>query len=168
MADIVSLKESRVPLFPYLEEMTPSEREPFALAALPHYSRVGADDAEAFRMSLRDAIMSTDYDRLLSIVRNAFTEFCYDDFPQLEGYYQDLLAIVTAILGEKIVKYFYGPGVVEWLIDSHDKLLNVTFNLRGTAEEAASKSKLADAGAISVGVSFSAFDRTIDRWLRLN
>ncbi len=166
MADLNFIRQSRLPLLMVLSAEKGSGRDALALEALPLYTSVSAEEAPTFRQRLRDYAASGNTDALIALIRDSFTEFRYDEFPQLEAHYQDVLALMAALLGAYLEKWDYRPGVVEWLLFTGKGKLHIIFNLRGSAEEAASKASF-PTPAPKIGVSFSAFDRTIDRWIPL-
>lgn len=168
MSDLFLIRDSRLPLLMALSTVEAARRDALAIEALPIFTDVGAQDAENFRERLRAYAASGNTDAMLALIRGSFTEFRYDDFPQLEAHYQDVLALMMALLGDYIEKCDFRPGVVEWIVASPDARRHIVFNLRGSAEEAAEKITFNDTpDAERIGVSFSAFDRTIDRWTPL-
>lgn len=167
-SDLISIRDSRSPLIVALEQVPSDSLTDVCRRAVSIFTGVAAQEAPHFENTLRLMATSGDYDRLLSMIRESFTEFRYDDFPQLEGHYHDVLAVICGLLSDIVTDSSFRPGVVEWLLATGKGDLRIVFNLRGSAEEAAGKITLKpEVPVSSVGVSFSAFDRRIDRWCPL-
>lgn len=169
IADIESLLKSRVSLPKVWGGLAQSEKYLLCMEALPLYSRIETSQTPDFVEKLRECADKADADSLLAMIRGSFSEFLYDEFPQLESHYCDLLFIIFSLLGDdRVSRLDIRPGVAEILISTQSIPLHLVFNLRGSAEEAAAKTRFpAEENEKRVGVSFSAFDRSIDRWVSL-
>ena len=164
-ADILLLRYSRAPFYDFLHSFPREHWPEVAKAALPFYTAVSAEESDNFSSRLLDVVAEGSHDRLLSLVRGVFTEFSYDDFSQLEDHYHDVLAVMSGLLESSLEAQVNMPDSVEWILGSERGDMHICFNLRGSAEDAAGKVRLDSPADIRrVGVSFSAFDRNIDRW----
>lgn len=165
LSEILHVRDSRAPFHDFLDSLPRTECEETALKSLPVFTVVGEDSAESFACKLRSAVSSCDADLLLALVRDSFSEFRYEDFSQLEGHYKDVLAVMGGLLSGFMEMESVSPGKVEWILGSEGGYMHICFNLRGSAEDAVGKLTFGSpASSVRIGVSFSAFDRTIDRW----
>lgn len=168
------LKQNRTPLPETCAGLDSASLRRFCMEALPVFTSVAAADADVFADSLRQAALEADSDRLLAMMQKAFSEFLYDDFPQLEAHYKDVLFLLLSLLRpDADVSIDIRPGCVEALLSVPSRRLHLVFNLRGSAEDAAglmhalgAPAEMGLAPIQRVGVSFSAFSRSIDRWIR--
>lgn len=174
VSEIPELLASRASLPERWKGLSTMTREALSREALPLYSNIKKGDVAEFEKKLNEAIDFSNADSLLSLIRGAFSEFLYDEFSQLESHYCDLLYIIFNIVGGGVKSFQIRPGVIEVVTVSQFSIfytttsLHLIFNLRGSAEEAFGKAQLPAAEEEErIGVSFSAFDRTIDRWVRL-
>lgn len=158
------------PKLEYQGELTPEQ----ALSVLPDFTSVRKSEGAAFIASLTEDLNGKDFNRFLGRLRNSFSEFLYDEFPELEQHYRDHLFLIATLL-KPIEGFEYDFSHNDMVIFGYAGNMMI-FNLRGTAEGAIEKLASSDrvsahsgriipADTVLIGISFSAFDRAIDRWV---
>lgn len=164
-------KAGRLPLYDMAAKAEAESIYQFCVAALPVYTKVTAEDSAAFINDMGNKAVNAQCDGLLALMRYSFTEFLYDEFQQLEAHYVDVLWLLSRFISGAEFRFLSGGVCIGF--ESAEGHVALVFNLRGSAEEASRlldvwPDRHPDPCSIIYGVSFSAFTRSIDRWVRLS
>lgn len=147
-------------------ELTESE----ILSILPQFTSITPERTDEFATDIRTLMRDSNYNRFLTTLAGSFKQFLYNEFSELEEHYRDHLSLIGNLLcdipgfrmdfSQQEVIYFFNRNTL------------LVFNLRGTAETALEKGKAMLQATDTndnidkiIGISFSAFDRKIDRWI---
>jgi hypothetical protein len=150
--------------------------EGFMNFLLPYYSRIPSGQTAFHIMHFVEEVESGQTDAFLRRLSSLFADTPYELVKDLENHYQNVLFIVTKLLGFYVkAEYHTSEGRIDLLLQTADYTYVMEFKLDGTAEEALrqindkryaqpfecdSSRKL-----VKVGVNFSSATRGIERWV---
>jgi hypothetical protein len=114
-------------------------------------------------------------DDFLKRLSSLFADTPYELVKDLENHYQNVLFIVSKLMGFYVnAEYHTSEGRIDLVLQTNDYTYVMEFKLDGTAEEALAQINdksyalpfaADDRKLIKVGVNFSSQTRNIDRWL---
>jgi len=142
---------------------------------LPFYASVDKVQAPFQISQFVQEIRTGRTDSFLTRLKSFFADTPYDLVRDLENHYQNVLFIVTKLMGFYVqAEYRTSCGRIDLVLQSRDYTYVMEFKLDGTAEEAlqqiSEKSYTLpfDIGSrkiIRVGVNFSSQTRNIEKWV---
>jgi hypothetical protein len=145
---------------------------------LPNYANVSESQTEFFIANFIEEIKAGKVDDFFKRLSSLFADTPYELVKDLENHYQNVLFIVTKLMGFYVkAEYHTSEGRIDIVLQTDDYTYVMEFKLNGTAEEAlaqindknyalpfaADNRKL-----VKVGVNFSSTTRNIERWLTEN
>ncbi len=149
--------------------------EGFMRYLLPFYANVSAIRSSFEVVRFVREIEAGDPDAFLERLRGFFADTPYELVRDQELHYQNVLFIVFKLVGFYVrAEYHTSNGRVDLVLQTDRYIYVMEFKLDGTAEEAlrqieekgyARPFTLDSRKLFKIGVNFSSFTRTIDRWL---
>jgi hypothetical protein len=150
--------------------------EGFMNFLLPYYSRVSCGQTAFQIMNFVEEVESGQTDAFLKRLSILFADTPYELVKDLENHYQNVLFIVTKLLGFYVrAEYHTSEGRIDLLLQTADFTYVMEFKLDGTAEEALRQIEEkhyaqpfegdAHRKLVKVGVNFSSATRNIERWV---
>ena len=149
--------------------------EGFMRYLLPFYANVSATRSSFEVVRFVREIEAGDPDAFLERLRGFFADTPYELVRDQELHYQNVLFIVFKLVGFYVrAEYHTSNGRVDLVLQTDRYIYVMEFKLDGTAEEAlrqieekgyARPFTLDSRKLFKIGVNFSSFTRTIDRWL---
>jgi hypothetical protein len=142
---------------------------------LPNYTSIDRTQSGFYIANFVEEIKAGKVDEFLKRMSSLFADTPYELVKDLENHYQNVLFIVTKLMGFYVkAEYHTSEGRIDLVLQTADCTYVMEFKLDGTAEEAlaqindksyalpftADNRKL-----IKVGVNFSSTTRNIDRWI---
>jgi hypothetical protein len=142
---------------------------------LPYYSPITRSQSGFYIANFVEEVEAGKVDDFFKRLSSLFADTPYELVKDLENHYQNVLFIVTKLMGFYVkAEYHTSEGRIDIVLQTDDYTYVMEFKLDGTAEEAlaqindknyalpfaADNRKL-----IKVGVNFSSTTRNIDRWL---
>jgi hypothetical protein len=142
---------------------------------LPYYSPITRSQSGFYIANFVEEVEAGKVDEFFKRLSSLFADTPYELVKDLENHYQNVLFIVTKLMGFYVkAEYHTSEGRIDIVLQTDDYTYVMEFKLDGTAEEAlaqindknyalpfaADNRKL-----IKVGVNFSSTTRNIDRWL---
>jgi hypothetical protein len=150
--------------------------EGFMNFLLPYYSRVSCGQTAFQIMNFVEEVEAGQTDAFLKRLSILFADTPYELVKDLENHYQNVLFIVTKLLGFYVrAEYHTSEGRIDLLLQTADFTYVMEFKLDGTAEEALRQIEEkhyaqpfegdAHRKLVKVGVNFSSATRNIERWV---
>jgi hypothetical protein len=150
--------------------------EGFMNFLLPYYSRIPSGQTAFQIMNFVEEVESGQTDAFLKRLSSLFADTPYELVKDLENHYQNVLFIVTKLLGFYVrAEYHTSEGRIDLLLQTADFTYVMEFKLDGTAEEALRQIEEkhyaqpfegdAHRKLVKVGVNFSSATRNIERWV---
>jgi hypothetical protein len=142
---------------------------------LPNYANVNESQTEFYIANFVEEIKAGKVDEFLKRMSSLFADTPYELVKDLENHYQNVLFIVTKLMGFYVkAEYHTSEGRIDLVLQTADCTYVMEFKLDGTAEE--SLAQINDKSyalpftadnrkLIKVGVNFSSTTRNIDRWI---
>jgi hypothetical protein len=142
---------------------------------LPYYASIDKTQTAFFITNFVKDIRAGKIDEFFKRLSSLFADTPYELIKDLENHYQNVLFIVTKLMGLYVkAEYHTSEGRIDLVLQTNDYTYVMEFKLNGTAEEAlaqindknyalpfaADNRKL-----IKIGVNFSSKTRNIDRWI---
>jgi hypothetical protein len=142
---------------------------------LPNYASIDKTQTAFCITNFVKEIRTGKVDEFFKRLSSLFADTPYELVKDLENHYQNVLFIVTKLMGLYVkAEYHTSEGRIDLVLQTNDYTYVMEFKLDGTAEEAlaqingknyalpfaADNRKL-----IKVGVNFSSATRNIDRWI---
>jgi hypothetical protein len=149
--------------------------EGFLNFLLPHYARIPSGQTAFQIMNFVQEVESGQTDAFLKRLSVLFADTPYELVKDLENHYQNVLFILTKLLGFYVkAEYHTSEGRIDLLLQTDDFTYVMEFKLDGTAEEAFRQIEDkhyalpfegdAHRKLVKVGVNFSSVTRNIERW----
>jgi hypothetical protein len=143
---------------------------------LPYYSSIDNTQSTSYITRFVKEIRAGQTDAFLKRLSSLFADTPYELVKDLENHYQNVLFIVTKLLGFYVkAEYHTSEGRIDLLLQSADFTYVMEFKLDGTAEEALRQIDEkhyaqpfegdAHRKLVKVGVNFSSATRNIERWV---
>jgi hypothetical protein len=143
---------------------------------LPNYANVSESQTAFFIANFVEEIKAGQTDAFLKRLSVLFADTPYELVKDLENHYQNVLFIVTKLLGFYVrAEYHTSEGRIDLLLQTADFTYVMEFKLDGTAEEALRQIEEkhyaqpfegdAHRKLVKVGVNFSSATRNIERWV---
>jgi hypothetical protein len=150
--------------------------EGFLNFLLPHYARIPSGQTAFQIMNFVQEVESGQTDAFLKRLSVLFADTPYELVKDLENHYQNVLFILTKLLGFYVkAEYHTSEGRIDLLLQTDDFTYVMEFKLDGTAEEALRQIEDkhyalpfegdAHRKLVKVGVNFSSATRNIERWV---
>jgi hypothetical protein len=143
---------------------------------LPNYANVSESQTAFFIANFVEEIKAGQTDAFLKRLSTLFADTPYELVRDLENHYQNVLFIVTKLLGFYVkAEYHTSEGRIDLLLQTADYTYVMEFKLDGTAEEALQQIEEKNYAQpfesdgsrklVKVGVNFSSTTRNIERWI---
>jgi hypothetical protein len=142
---------------------------------LPNYATVSESQAAFCIVNFVEEIKAGKVDEFLKRLSSLFADTPYELVKDLENHYQNVLFIVTKLMGFYVkAEYHTSEGRIDMVLQTDDYTYVMEFKLDGTAEEAMqqiedknySQPFAADRRTlVKVAVNFSSATRNIERWI---
>jgi hypothetical protein len=142
---------------------------------LPNYTSIDNSQSAFFVTNFVKEIRAGKVDDFFKRLSSLFADTPYELVKDLENHYQNVLFIVTKLMGFYVkAEYHTSEGRIDTVLQTDDYTYVMEFKLNGTAEEALaqinSKNYSLPFAAdnrklIKVGVNFSSTTRNIENWL---
>ncbi len=142
---------------------------------LPYYAAVNPSQSGFFIANFVEDIKAGRVDDFCHRLSSLFADTPYELVKDLENHYQNVLFIVTKLMGFYVqAEYHTSQGRIDLLLQTDSYTYVMEFKLDGTAEEALQQ--IHDKGyalpfetgtrkLVKVGINFSATTRNIERWV---
>jgi hypothetical protein len=142
---------------------------------LPYYSSISRSQSAFYIANFVEEVEAGRVDDFFKRLSSLFADTPYELVKDLENHYQNVLFIVTKLMGLYVkAEYHTSEGRIDLVLQTEAYTYVMEFKLNGTAEEAlaqineknyavpfaASNCKL-----VKVGVNFSSKTRNIERWV---
>jgi hypothetical protein len=142
---------------------------------LPNYASVDKSQSGFYIANFVEEVKAGKVDDFFKRLSSLFADTPYELVKDLENHYQNVLFIVTKLMGLYVkAEYHTSEGRIDIVLQTNDYTYVMEFKLNGTAEEAlaqindknyalpfaADNRKL-----VKIGVNFSSTTRNIDRWI---
>jgi hypothetical protein len=142
---------------------------------LPNYANVSESQTEFYIANFVEEIKAGKVDEFFKRLSSLFADTPYELVKDLENHYQNVLFIVTKLMGFYVkAEYHTSEGRIDLVLQTPDCIYVMEFKLNGTAEEALAQINdknyalpFASDGRrlIKIGVNFSSTTRNIERWI---
>jgi hypothetical protein len=142
---------------------------------LPNYTTVSPSSTAFNIRNFVQEIESGRIDDFMHRLSSLFADTPYELVKDLENHYQNVMFIVTKLMGLYVnAEYHTSQGRIDLVLQTSDYVYVMEFKLDGTAEEAlaqindkgyARPFEVSGRRLMKVGVNFSATTRNIDRWI---
>jgi hypothetical protein len=142
---------------------------------LPSYASIDKTQTAFFITNFVKDIRAGKVDEFFKRLSSLFADTPYELVKDLENHYQNVLFIVTKLMGFYVkAEYHTSEGRIDLLLQTSDYIYVMEFKLNGTAEEALAQINdknytlpFASDGRrlIKIGVNFSSQTRNIERWI---
>jgi hypothetical protein len=142
---------------------------------LPNYTSVDQSQSGFYIANFVEEVKAGKVDDFFKRLSSLFADTPYELVKDLENHYQNVLFIVTKLMGLYVkAEYHTSEGRIDIVLQTNDYTYVMEFKLNGTAEDAlaqindknyalpfaADNRKL-----VKIGVNFSSTTRNIDRWV---
>ncbi len=145
---------------------------------LPSYASIDKTQTAFVITNFVKDIRAGKVDEFFKRLSSLFADTPYELVKDLENHYQNVLFIVTKLMGFYVkAEYHTSEGRIDLVLQTPDYTYVMEFKLNGTAEEALAQINdknytlpfVADGRRlIKVGVNFSSTTRNIERWIQSN
>jgi hypothetical protein len=142
---------------------------------LPSYASIDKTQTAFYIVNFIKEIKAGQTDAFLKRLSTLFADTPYELVRDLENHYQNVLFIVTKLLGFYVkAEYHTSEGRIDLLLQTADYTYVMEFKLDGTAEEAMQQIEVKNYAQpfaadrrtlVKVGVNFSSTTRNIERWI---
>jgi hypothetical protein len=142
---------------------------------LPNYASIDNTQAAFFVTNFVKEIRAGKVDDFFKRLSSLFADTPYELVKDLENHYQNVLFIVTRLMGFYVkAEYHTSEGRIDIVLQTDDYTYVMEFKLDGTAEEALAQINdknyalpfaVDNRKLVKVGVNFSSKTRNIDRWI---
>jgi hypothetical protein len=142
---------------------------------LPNYASIDKTQTAFCITNFVKEIRTGKVDEFFKRLSSLFADTPYELVKDLENHYQNVLFIVTKLMGLYVkAEYHTSEGRIDLVLQTNDYTYVMEFKLDGTAEEALAQINdknytlpfaVDDRKLIKVGVNFSSATRNIDRWI---
>jgi hypothetical protein len=142
---------------------------------LPNYASIDNTQSAFFVTNFVKEIRAGKVDEFLQRLSSLFADTPYELVKDLENHYQNVLFIVTKLMGFYVkAEYHTSKGRIDLMLQTSDYTYVMEFKLDGTAEEALAQINDKNYALpfandnrklIKVGVNFSSKTRNIERWI---
>jgi hypothetical protein len=142
---------------------------------LPNYANVSESQTEFYIANFVEEMKAGKVDDFFKRLSSLFADTPYELVKDLENHYQNVLFIVTKLMGLYVkAEYHTSEGRIDLLLQTDSYTYVMEFKLDGTAEEALAQINdknyalpfaVDNRKLIKVGVNFSSKTRNIERWI---
>jgi hypothetical protein len=142
---------------------------------LPNYASIDNTQTTFVITNFVKEIRDGKIDEFLKRLSSLFADTPYELVKDLENHYQNVLFIVTKLMGLYVkAEYHTSEGRIDLVLQTDKYIYVMEFKLNGTAEEALQQINdknytlpfaVDNRKVIKVGVNFSSKTRNIDRWI---
>jgi hypothetical protein len=142
---------------------------------LPNYASIDDTQSAFFITNFVKEIRAGKVDAFFKRLSSLFADTPYELVKDLENHYQNVLFIVTKLMGFYVkAEYHTSEGRIDLVLQTNDYTYVMEFKLNGTAEEALAQINdknytlpFSSDGRklVKIGVNFSSTTRNIDRWV---
>jgi hypothetical protein len=142
---------------------------------LPSYTSIDKTQTAFFIVNFVKDIKAGRVDDFLKRLSSLFADTPYELVRDLENHYQNVLFIVTKLMGFYVkAEYHTSEGRIDLLLQTDAYTYVMEFKLDGTAEEAMQQIEVKNYAQpfaadrrtlVKVGVNFSSTTRNIERWI---
>jgi hypothetical protein len=142
---------------------------------LPYYSPINRSQSAFYVASFVKDVEAGKVDDFFKRLSSLFADTPYELVKDLENHYQNVLFIVTKLMGFYVkAEYHTSEGRIDLALQTKDYTYVMEFKLDGTAEEALAQINdknyalpfAADGRKLlKIGVNFSSKTRNIERWI---
>jgi hypothetical protein len=142
---------------------------------LPYYSPISRSQSAFYIARFVEEVEAGKVDDFFKRLSSLFADTPYELVKDLENHYQNVLFIVTKLMGLYVkAEYHTSEGRIDLVLQTNDYTYVMEFKLNGTAEEALAQINdknyalpfaVDNRKLVKVGVNFSSATRNIDRWL---
>jgi hypothetical protein len=142
---------------------------------LPNYASIDDTQSAFFITNFVKEIRAGKVDEFFKRLSSLFADTPYELVKDLENHYQNVLFIVTKLMGFYVkAEYHTSEGRIDLVLQTNDYTYVMEFKLNGTAEEALAQINdknytlpfaSDDRKLVKIGVNFSSTTRNIDRWV---
>jgi hypothetical protein len=142
---------------------------------LPNYANVSESQTEFYIANFVEEIKAGKVDDFFKRLSSLFADTPYELVKDLENHYQNVLFIVTKLMGLYVkAEYHTSEGRIDLVLQTDAYTYVMEFKLNGTAEEALAQINdksyalpfaVGNRKLVKVGVNFSSATRNIERWV---
>jgi hypothetical protein len=142
---------------------------------LPNYTSIDLTQSGFFIANFVEEMKAGKVDEFFKRLSSLFADTPYELVKDLENHYQNVLFIVTKLMGFYVkAEYHTSEGRIDLVLQTNDYIYVMEFKLNGTAEEALAQINdknyalpfaVDNRKLVKVGVNFSSATRNIDRWI---
>jgi hypothetical protein len=142
---------------------------------LPYYSPINATQSSFYVANFVEEVEAGKVDEFFKRLSSLFADTPYELVKDLENHYQNVLFIVTKLMGFYVkAEYHTSEGRIDLVLQTDKYTYVMEFKLNGTAEEALAQINdknyplpfaSDDRKLIKIGVNFSSTTRNIERWI---
>jgi hypothetical protein len=142
---------------------------------LPYYSSISNTQSSFYIANFVEEVETGKVDDFLKRLSSLFADTPYELVKDLENHYQNVLFIVTKLMGLYVkAEYHTSEGRIDLVLQTNDYTYVMEFKLDGSAEEALAQINdknyalpfaVEDRKLVKVGVNFSSKTRNIERWI---
>jgi hypothetical protein len=142
---------------------------------LPNYANVSESQTEFYIANFVEDMKAGKVDAFFKRLSSLFADTPYELVKDLENHYQNVLFIVTKLMGFYVkAEYHTSEGRIDLVLQTDDYTYVMEFKLDGTAEEAMQQINDKNYALpfannnrklVKVGVNFSSKTRNIERWV---
>jgi hypothetical protein len=142
---------------------------------LPYYSSISNSQSGFYIANFVEEVEAGKVDAFLKRLSSLFADTPYELVKDLENHYQNVLFIVTKLMGFYVkAEYHTSEGRIDLVLQTNDYTYVMEFKLDGTAEEALAQINdknyalpfaTNNRSLVKVGINFSSKTRNIDRWV---
>jgi hypothetical protein len=141
---------------------------------LPYYSSITESESGFFIANFVEEVKAGKVEEFLKRLSSLFADTPYELVKELENHYQNVIFIVSKLLGFYVkAEYHTSEGSIDLVLQAPDYIYVMEFKFNGTAEEALAQIndkqyalpfECDNRHLIKVGVNFSSKTRNIDSW----
>jgi hypothetical protein len=149
--------------------------EGFMKYLLPYYTPYSEVEAPFQIAQFVRELEAGETEKFLRRLRSFFADTPYELVKDLENHYQNVLFILTKLLGYYVqAEYHTSEGRIDMVLKTKEIVYVFEFKLDGTAEEAlkqietnsyAIPFEVEDKRLVKIGLNFSSATRNIERWI---
>jgi hypothetical protein len=142
---------------------------------LPNYANVSESQTEFYIANFVEDVKAGKVDEFFKRLSSLFADTPYELVKDLENHYQNVLFIVTKLMGFYVkAEYHTSEGRIDLVLQTDAYTYVMEFKLDGTAEEALAQINdknytlpfaVDNRRLVKIGVNFSSKTRNIDRWI---
>jgi hypothetical protein len=142
---------------------------------LPNYANVSESQTEFYIANFVEEVKAGKVDDFFKRLSSLFADIPYELVKDLENHYQNVLFIVTKLMGLYVkAEYHTSEGRIDLMLQTDAYTYVMEFKLDGSAEEALAQINdknyalpfaVDNRKLVKIGVNFSSKTRNIDRWI---